>query len=65
MAVLLNSYKPFTKGNTSMRDTVITVGETAPDFELPASLGQSPLKLSSLRGQKVVLAFYVLDFTGT
>ena len=48
-----------------MRETPLTVGETAPDFELMASSGTSPLKLSSLRGQKVVLAFYLLDFTGT
>jgi peroxiredoxin len=40
------------------------MGEVAPDFEMPASLTPSPLKLSTLRGQKVLLAFYVLDFTG-
>lgn len=48
-----------------MRETVIAVGEVAPEFELPATLGKSPLKLSDLRGRRVVLAFYVLDFTGT
>jgi len=43
----------------------ITVGQPAPDFSLPASVGQSPLSLADLRGKVVVLAFYVLDFTDT
>jgi peroxiredoxin len=43
----------------------IAVGQPAPDFSLPAHLGPSPLRLSSLRGRCVVIAFYVLDFTGT
>jgi hypothetical protein len=46
-----------------MEDTPIAVGQPAPDFSLPASVGPSPLSLSSLRGKTVVLAFYVLDFT--
>ncbi len=48
-----------------MTDALITVGQAAPDFSLPASVGQSPLSLSSLRGKTIVLAFYVLDFTET
>lgn len=48
-----------------MSDTPITVGQPAPDFSLAAHLGASPLRLSDLRGQTVVLAFYPLDFTGT
>ena len=32
---------------------------------LTAHVGPSPLRLADLRGQIVVLAFYVLDFTGT
>ena len=43
----------------------IAVGARAPEFSLPAHIGQSPLSLADLRGQVVVLAFYVLDFTGT
>jgi peroxiredoxin len=43
----------------------IAPGRPAPDFTLPAHLGASPLRLSSLRGQCVVLVFYVLDFTAT
>lgn len=48
-----------------MTDTNIAIGQPAPDFSLPASVGATPLVLSTLRGQTVVLAFYVLDFTGT
>ncbi len=40
------------------------VGHTAPDFTLPYSRTESAT-LSEYRGKKkVVLAFYVLDFTG-
>jgi thioredoxin-dependent peroxiredoxin len=40
----------------------LTVGASAPDFELPSSSGK-PLKLSSLRGRQVVLYFYSKDDT--
>ena len=43
----------------------IVVGQPAPDFTLLASTEPGKLSLSSLRGKIVVLAFYVLDFTGT
>ena len=39
-------------------------GQTAPDFTLPSSTGGS-CTLRALQDKKVVLAFYVLDFTGT
>lgn len=42
----------------------IATGQAAPDFSLPASMGTSPLRVADLRGKIVVLAFYVLDFTG-
>ena len=45
----------------------LKVGDLAPDFELPAVEGDQRLniKLSDFRGKKnVVLAFYVLAFTG-
>jgi len=48
-----------------MPNEPVAVGQPAPDFTLPASIGPSPLSLSSLRGRVVVLAFYALDFTDT
>lgn len=43
---------------------MLEVGETAPDFELPAT-GGGPVRLSEAvkRNQATVVAFYVLDFT--
>jgi peroxiredoxin len=44
----------------------LKVGDTAPDFEVPAVLGteKQKVKLSDFRGKKnVVLAFYPLDWT--
>lgn len=42
--------------------TGLNVGDLAPDFTLPAAtmagVSQSPVKLSELRGQTVVIAFY-------
>jgi cytochrome oxidase Cu insertion factor (SCO1/SenC/PrrC family) len=44
--------------------THLKVGQPAPDFSLTDTDGQ-PVKLSDFRGKKnVVLAFYVLAFTG-
>src|SRR6266568_7142591 len=39
-----------------------SIGETAPDFELPDDEGEK-VKLSDFRGKKVVLYFYPEDFT--
>jgi peroxiredoxin Q/BCP len=39
-----------------------SIGETAPDFELPDDEGKK-VKLSDFRGKKVVLYFYPADFT--
>ena len=46
----------------------LKVGETAPEFELPAVTGKQrhPFKLSQFRGKRnVVLAFYPLDWSPT
>ena len=40
----------------------ITLGQPAPDFELE-NQDKKKIKLSGLRGKKVVLAFYPLDFS--
>lgn len=41
----------------------VEVGDTAPEFELPAGSGGS-VALSALRGQNVVVVFYPLAFSG-
>ena len=44
--------------------THLKVGQAAPDFTLPDTTGK-PFKLSDFKNKKnVVLAFYVLAFTG-
>ncbi len=48
-----------------MSEIPIVVGTPAPRFSLMAHTGLSPLSLAELRGKVVVVAFYVLDFTGT
>ena len=43
----------------------VEVGQKAPDFELPSTMGGT-VKLSSSLGKKnVLLEFYVLEFTRT
>lgn len=47
-----------------MATTTLKVGDMAPDFTLPSDQWK-PVKLSDYRGkQNVMLAFYVLAFTG-
>lgn len=47
-----------------MTDSLPTVGQLAPDFSLPASVGPTPITRDKLKGKISVLAFYILDFTG-
>lgn len=58
--------EPRPKGRTKVatRTTTLAVGDTAPDFELPAHDGRQ-ISLAGLRGKKVVLAFFSFAFTAT
>ena len=48
-----------------MENDIPAIGQDAPDFTLPATIGDQ-VTLSQYRGQKhTVLAFYVLDWTST
>ena len=42
---------------------MLKVGDPAPDFELKSHLDRM-VKLSDLKGQNVVIAFYAFDWTG-
>lgn len=47
-----------------MAEEAVEVGQKAPDFTLPATMDDK-VTLSQYQGKKkVLLAFYVLDFTG-
>ncbi len=46
-----------------MKEHPVAVGAQAPDFELQDQHG-TPVRLSDLRGRKVVLVFYPLAFSG-
>lgn len=54
----------FAQGTPKAPTTSLKVGDTAPDFELTDTAGKK-VKLSDFKGKKnVVLAFYILAFTG-
>jgi len=58
LCVMMNVQKPVAL------KTTLKVGDAAPDFTLPSTAGEK-VKLSDFKGKKnVVLAFYVLAFTG-
>ncbi len=65
IAALLVSFAAAASSQTPAAPTThLKVGDTAPDFELTDTTGNK-VKLSDLKGKKnVVLAFYVLAFTG-
>jgi peroxiredoxin len=51
--------------STALSSTAVPrAGEPAPDFTLPSTSGEK-VTLSSLRGRKVLLAFFPLAFTST
>ncbi|NNM34441.1 MAG: redoxin domain-containing protein [Gemmatimonadetes bacterium] len=42
----------------------ISVGASAPDFQLPRKIGEPPFRLSDQRGKFVVVLFFPLAFSG-
>ena len=64
MALLLAMGAVAQQPQPSIAKTHLKVGDVAPDFTLPDQ-NRKPVKLSDFRGKKnVILAFYVLAFTG-
>jgi cytochrome oxidase Cu insertion factor (SCO1/SenC/PrrC family) len=64
IAVLAFASSAFSQAAPKPPTTHLKVGDMAPDFNLTDTAGK-PVKLSDFRGKKsVVLAFYVLAFTG-
>jgi len=65
IAVLLALPSPAQQSQQpAIAKTNLKVGDVAPDFTLPDQ-NRKPVKLSEFRGKKaVILAFYVLAFTG-
>jgi len=58
------SFPAAAQDNAAMATTTLKVGDVAPDFTLPSDQNK-PVKLSDYRDKKtVILAFYVLAFTG-
>ena len=63
-AGLLLAFSALGQGNPTAPTTHLKVGDKAPEFTLTDTTGKE-VKLSDFRGKKnVVLAFYVLAFTG-
>lgn len=64
IAILILAAAAFSQATPKPPTTTLKVGDVAPDFTL-TDTGGNPVKLSDFRGKKsVVLAFYVLAFTG-
>jgi cytochrome oxidase Cu insertion factor (SCO1/SenC/PrrC family) len=62
--VLLFAVAGFSQAAPAAPQTSLKVGQPAPDFEL-RDTGGKLVKLSDFKGKKnVILAFYVLAFTG-
>ncbi len=58
----ISAAPPFRQKKGNMMSATLKVGDKAPDFDLPAS-GVAKVKLSALKGKKVVLYFYPKDDT--
>lgn len=64
LAVAMFAAAGFSQAAPKPPTTHLKVGDMAPDFSLTDTSGK-PVKLSDFRGKRsVVLAFYVLAFTG-
>jgi peroxiredoxin len=64
LLVLTAGVVPLPAQQDTIAKTNLKVGDVAPDFTLPSDKWEQ-VKLSDFRGKKnVVLAFYVLAFTG-
>ncbi len=64
LLLLTAAQTPLAAQEEAIAKTNLKVGDVAPDFTLPSDQGK-PMHLSDFRGKKnVVLAFYVLAFTG-
>ena len=62
--LLVSASVIFAQGTPQAPKTTLKVGDDAPDFTLTDTTGKQ-VKLSDFKGKKnVVLAFYVLAFTG-
>jgi len=63
MRLRLAPTKPHNAGVSATMTGVPAIGQLAPDFTLPGTPEGKPVTLSEFRGHKVVLAFYVFDFS--
>lgn len=64
LAVPLAVPRPAAAQQSGMATTTLKVGDVAPNFTLPSDQ-RKPVTLADYRGKKsVMLAFYVLAFTG-
>jgi cytochrome oxidase Cu insertion factor (SCO1/SenC/PrrC family) len=64
LLLLMAAQFPAAAQDEAVAKTTLKVGDVAPDFTL-LSNDWKPVKLSDFRGKKnVILAFYVLAFTG-
>lgn len=61
--LLVGSISALAQNAPTPPTTGLKIGDKAPDFTLTDTQGKA-VKLSDFRGKTVVLAFYVLAFTG-